>query len=53
MLTVVAATAIAGAAQLAIKRTSRVAAAAAAAVGEYSIIELHICVATAKGCESF
>ena len=51
MLTVVAAAAIAGAGQLAIKRTSRVG--VVVVLGEYSIIELHICMATAKGCESF
>ena len=40
MLTVVAAAAIAGAARLAIKWTSRVG--VIVVVGEYSIIELHI-----------
>ena len=41
MVTVAAAAAIAVAAQLAVKRTSKV----VVVVGEYLIIELHICVA--------
>ena len=41
----VAAAAIAGAAQLAIKRTRRVVVVVVVVVGEYPIIELHTCVA--------
>ena len=48
MLTVVAPDAIAGAAQLAIKRTSRVVVVVVVVDGEYSIIELRIRVAICK-----